>query len=230
MREAVRTPAYTAGSGRRSIIALAGSLIAVFMVNSLIGLFAIHYARDADARDQVELDRLAHATDTAREAQVAFKIQVQEWKNILLRGGDAKDFDRYVAGFEEQERRVREHLGGLAAVAGDLGFEAAAVRDAIAEHETLGARYRQGLALFDRADPASVAAVDRAVRGIDRPLDGAIDAIAEAARARARPVQAAVEAAHAERYATLRTVTIASMLVGLALVGGILVRTTLRKD
>ncbi|MGQ9365965.1 hypothetical protein [Azospirillum sp. A39] len=229
MQGATRTPAYAGRGGSRSIIALAGTLITVFIVNSLIGLFAIQYAGDADVRDQTTLARLSHALDTAREAQVAFKIQVQEWKNVLLRGGDAKDYDRYLASFEEQERRVRDRLEALAAAAGDLGLDAAAMQAALADHATLAARYRDGLALFDRTHPASVAVVDRAVRGIDRPMDEAIDALAEAARARAAAIRADLEAARAERYRTLRTVAIASMLVGIALVGAILVRTSVRR-
>ncbi|WP_156926989.1 hypothetical protein [Azospirillum halopraeferens] len=231
MREAVRTPTYGgAGDRRRSIIALAGTLIAVFVVNSLIGLFAIRYAGDAEGRDREVLARLAHAADTAREAQVAFKIQVQEWKNMLLRGSDPGDAAHHLAGFEAQERRVAEQLGQLAAVAADLGLDAAEVRAAAAEHEALGRRYRAALEGSDRSDPAAVAAVDRAVRGIDRPFDRTIDALAEAARARADAVRATTESARMERYDTLRTVAVASMLVGVALVGIILVRATWRRD
>jgi hypothetical protein len=224
MVDTTQRPAFGAGGKRRSMVALAGTLMAVFILNSLIGLFAMHLDREAAAADDERLHRLVHALDVAREAQVAFKIQVQEWKNTLLRGGAPADFTRYFASFEAQERRVAGNLQALAGMAAFLGLDARAVEEAQSAHRTLGARYREALARYDGADAASASAVDALVRGIDRPLDQSIDALADSARGRLDAVQTEIDRAAAERTATLRTVTIASMLAGLALIGVILVR------
>src|SRR3954465_9108777 len=42
---------------------------------------------------------ISQAIDTARGAQVEFKIQVQEWKNILIRGNDPALLERYTQAF-----------------------------------------------------------------------------------------------------------------------------------
>ncbi|AWK86829.1 hypothetical protein [Azospirillum thermophilum] len=218
MAQGVPRPAYRAGGGRRSIVALAGALVAVFIVNSLVGLFAIDYARKAEEAQRATETQLIAALDAAREAQVAFKIQVQEWKNLLLRGLDPADYERYMARFAEQEARVAAALASLRARAPGLGIDGGAIDSAIRDHALLGRRYREALGAFDPALPASVATVDRAVRGIDRPLDDAIDALADSAHDRARALQDELGAAADERYLGTRTVAIASMVLGLALV------------
>lgn len=230
MVDTTQRPAFGAGGRRRSLVALSGALMAVFIVNSLIGLFAMQMDREAAVADDERLHRLVNALDVAREAQVAFKIQVQEWKNTLLRGGAPADFNRYFAGFEAQERRVARHLESLAGMAAPLGLDANAIDEMRTAHRTLGLRYREALTHYDAASPASAFAVDIHVRGIDRPLDHTIDTLAESARKRLTAVQAETDAAAAERTATLRTVAIAGMLVGLALIGVILLRASGRPD
>lgn len=223
------SPAYKAGGGRRPVVALAGALIAVFIVNSLVGLSAIDYARKADDAARATQTTLIEALDATREAQVAFKIQVQEWKNLLLRGSDPDDRRRFSERFAEQERRVAAALAILRAAAPALGLDGDSVDGIARDHAALGDRYRQALALLDPAVPTSAMTVDRAVRGIDRPLDTAIDAVADAARARARTVQTDLAAAAAERYTGTRVVAIASMLLGLLLIGVALARATGRR-
>lgn len=51
------------------------------------------------------------------EANLQFRGQVQEWKNVLLRGRQAEAQTKYWSQFEAQERAVQDILGRLGSVA-----------------------------------------------------------------------------------------------------------------
>ncbi len=107
------------------------------------------------------LERLVEIDDT----HLIFKIQVQEWKNFLLRGGDATTAERYWQAFLTREAEVDRRLQQLTgSVDPDLQPRLQALR---AQHQRLGERYRAGQATYlahDR-DPRRG---DAEVRGIDR--------------------------------------------------------------
>jgi methyl-accepting chemotaxis protein len=116
------------------------------------------------------------AVDNARGAQVRFKTQVQEWKNVLLRGKDADAFDRHMKGFETENAAVRERLAETKKAAAALGVaERIRIDTVAATFDKLAPAYRDALKLYDRAAADPGVTVDKAVRGIDREPTKAID-------------------------------------------------------
>jgi hypothetical protein len=116
--------------------------------------------------------------DTARQAQANFKLQVQEWKNILLRGHDKGGYEKHLAGFEKAERSVQQALDAAAAIAPTLGVDPEEVHATRRAHAELGQNYRLALREFSIAEPATSAKVDQRVAGVDRAPTAAIDALA----------------------------------------------------
>jgi len=112
---------------------------------------------------------------TSLEVLYHFKTQVQEWKDILLRGGDQARYDKHFAGFEKQEKTVQEKLELVKSLLSDLGENTSDVESAIQKHTELGIKYREALKHFDRNSENPGKAVDSSVSGIDRPLTEALD-------------------------------------------------------
>lgn len=120
--------------------------------------------------------RVALSIDTARNAQVQFKIQVQEWKNTLLRGGQGQDsFDKYKNAFVTQSQKTQALLNELATLLPQIGLDTAMVDNTRQLHAALEAHYLSALAQYDINDPTSAQRVDKLVSGIDREPTRMID-------------------------------------------------------
>lgn len=106
--------------------------------------------------------------ESVAQAEVAFKEQVQEWKNILIRGHERESYERYKTQFYGKQREVDEALGALVTQAEAVRFDQARVvtlRSAMAD---LNRKYETALASFKIEDPATTGKADRAVNGVDR--------------------------------------------------------------
>ncbi|OCR24081.1 chemotaxis protein [Pseudomonas syringae] len=142
---------------------LGGSLILVL----LIALACFHFLSSNVQSYRGLLEGPLRASQLVDEANLQFKIQVQEWKNVLLRGKAPADRDKYWAQFEEQERLVQDALNKLAALQGTEQSVKAQVQKLREEHQVLGAAYRKGRDAFVAAGGDPVAG-DIAVKGVDR--------------------------------------------------------------
>jgi len=95
-----------------------------------------------------------------------FKVQVQEWKNVLLRGSDPAKMDKYWGRFQKLESKIQ---ADGKAVLSKLSNAAAVekLKSFLAAHKQAGEGYRKGLEAFklSKFDPS---AGDKAVSGIDR--------------------------------------------------------------
>ena len=136
------------------------------------------YSQKAKSPDLSYRQALAQVCRVAGNALVEFKVQVQEWKNVLLRGNDAAKYDKYFAAFEQDEKKVQEELRSVVDLMTQLGLDSKVAADAMQKHAALGVQYREALKKFDKANPNVGHEVDRAVTGIDRPAAESIDQIA----------------------------------------------------
>jgi methyl-accepting chemotaxis protein len=160
---------------QKLVILVVVALVALISV----GIFSFSQASKLNDALNQAIERQAvvvEAIDKARGAQVRFKTQVQEWKNILLRGKDVEAYNKHLKSFDDEERVVKERLEQVKAAATRLGVaERLKINDVASAFEKLGPSYREALRHYDRSatDPAGI--VDKAVRGLDRAPSKAID-------------------------------------------------------
>jgi methyl-accepting chemotaxis protein len=135
------------------------------------------YSQQAKSADVPYRQAVAQVCADANRALVAFKLQVQEWKNILLRGNDAAKYDKHAAAFDQAEKTVQAQLKCATDLMRQLGLDAKAGEQAMQKHTALGVQYREALKKYDKANPRAGQVADFAVTGIDRPAAQCIDEI-----------------------------------------------------
>ncbi|WDZ96634.1 methyl-accepting chemotaxis protein [Herbaspirillum sp. WKF16] len=161
------------------------------------------------------------SVDAARGAQVQFKIQVQEWKNILLRGGDPEAFIKYRQALIDESAATQASLKRLEKLMPQIGMDGAAAHKAQAAHAELLARYLDALKAHAPVDPSSVGRIDRQVKGVDRLPTKMIDDIVAAVLAHGQAVRAAAAADTLSSYRRERAWLIAAIALSLLAGAGI---------
>jgi methyl-accepting chemotaxis protein len=144
-----------------------------------VGYFSVNEINDDLIMNLTSADQAQETINTARSAQVHFKVQVQEWKNILLRGNNEENYNNYLKAFEAEEKTVQYELAKLKALMKSQGLPTDDVDRTIEVHADLGEYYRAALKMYDVNNPQSYQLVDEYVKGKDRAPTDAIDGIVE---------------------------------------------------
>ncbi|NVK88288.1 MAG: HAMP domain-containing protein, partial [Gammaproteobacteria bacterium] len=154
---------------------------AALIANTIIAEIFLELERSSTEQMQTIIER-----DVAHERQIsalvaAFKIQVQEWKNVLIRGHDDAQRDKYWKRFEAKHDEIQSAAQTLLSA-----LPAGSARDLVSDfkqsHANLRNLYQQGRDAFV-ASGFDHKAGDKAVSGIDRAptktLQDAADRIAQ---------------------------------------------------
>ncbi|ELX10509.1 methyl-accepting chemotaxis protein I [Janthinobacterium sp. HH01] len=177
-------------------------------------------ARSADAMQRMQA--MMQAVDVARSAQVEFKIQVQEWKNTLLRGNDPASFDKYSKAFVKGGETTRAELQKLKALLARLELKTPLVDEAVATQGELVTRYMAALQKYDSANQDSAHVVDALVKGMDREPTKKIDDIVAFIDKESHRLMAEMEeeskVAHGRAMMVMGVTLLVTLVVGVATV------------
>ncbi|WP_296127676.1 methyl-accepting chemotaxis protein [Pseudomonas sp. Ga0074129] len=188
---------------RAQILALLGGSLALILVTALA---CFSFLSNGMQAYQGLLAGPLEKSALIDETNLDFKIQVQEWKNVLLRGGDKAQFDKHWAQFEAQERKVQDELGQLSELAIDDRALKSKIDNLRSEHQTLGVNYRKGRDAYLAAG-ADFRVGDKAVSGIDRSTAQKMNALADELH------QQSLEQAQLIKAAGDRTILLGTLLM-----------------
>jgi len=137
-------------------------------------------------------------SDRAHHAQAAFSLQVQEWKNILIRGHDAQDLKVHLRNFLHHEAEARKSLEAMhfSSLNAHEDRKAASLKSILGLHQDIGMQYRVALARHTLAQnrPATLQ-IDRMVSGFEGTFAAQLAEVSGAAEQEYRMLAARVTAA-----------------------------------
>ncbi|WP_242441618.1 HAMP domain-containing protein [Pseudoalteromonas piscicida] len=137
------------------VVMLVGAMITVITMKQVSEQYDALIDNELAAREQINL-----VLDD-------FKTQVQEWKNVLIRGSERGQFDKYWSRFEAKEANVQAQITAILANYSLPRKLEGKLQDYQQEHLVLGEKYREALAIFQQSN-FDIKLADKAVSGIDR--------------------------------------------------------------
>jgi len=188
------------------LLMFAGALYGIFALNQSINAYG------TTVQDNAANERMVSAT------LVAFKLQVQEWKDTLLRGKEPANLDKYWSAFQTREKTVGTLAAELRTKLPEGESRTLIERFAIA-HASMGEGYRKGFEAFKSAD-FDPSAGDKAVAGVDREPSALLEQAAQKIAADSAEVSA--KAAIDARHATEISVALMLAVLALAMIGGVM--------
>lgn len=146
------------------LICLSGATILI------LSIFFIHFHESNLSQYREQIKRFQKSELLAINIQYSFKKQVQEWKNILIRGSDPQQYKKYHSQFIDEFEKTQIISQELIALFSEENNITKIANEFQAKHRAILYEYQTALAAY-KATNFDILAADKFVKGIDREPD-----------------------------------------------------------
>ena len=195
-------------------------VLATISISLLIAsaLYGMHKIRSAASEALATVEQMEATKEMVRTVQIHFGVQLQEWKNLLLRGvrgGDEAALQKALEQFSAEEQGVQATLKELEQATRGIGSDDFALDKTIRNHATLGEKYRLALGGYQTS---GVFEVDNQVKDADRQVSDGIEHVAKQLVAGQRKAKERAIQSFADMYETQKRLM---LFIGAALFLGL---------
>ena len=188
--------------------------LGLLFLGAMFGIFKLNSSLDV-YEHQVLATVAAHKKVAQVDAK--FSTAIQEWKNVLLRGKDPKDLDKYWASHLKEMNEVQDGLRELEKMSMD-----STAKDSLGKlHQAVpvvSEAYKNAFEVF-KSSGFDSAAGDKAARGKDRESGALMTELKEKlSKAESATSEAATKDA---QRSTMLALTVMLVVTGVGLVGGV---------
>tara|TARA_R110001583_G_scaffold16561_20_gene67958 strand:+ start:101 stop:1708 length:1608 start_codon:yes stop_codon:yes gene_type:complete len=115
-----------------------------------------------------QAQQLSQLATIANQSQSHLRNQVQDWKNILLRGYDTDSYDKHLASMQENNRLIKLELALLSTESKRLNFDLANLEKIQSLQSAMTERYIKALDLYHSSLTEGAKLADQYVSGLDK--------------------------------------------------------------
>jgi methyl-accepting chemotaxis protein-1 (serine sensor receptor) len=171
---------------RFRILTLMVFAVMCLTVTAGVGIYKLNAMSERMIAAQEDSRRHVLLLQAIESAHVHFKSQVQEWKDILLRGTDAQALQHHRILLDHESSRVSQMLMVTVDALGAIGLDPKeAVALQVAQDELLK-NYRATLDQYDPGIVGNAKKIDAIVKGMDRKTSEMFEQVTEGIEVHAR--------------------------------------------
>jgi len=211
--------AFMPKASNRAVLKFGVLLLLAAVINLVATIAGVAIIADVYQRGLEKTDQLADLAMLGRQTEVHYKTQVHEWKNILLRGQNPDDYEKYYTAMLDQGEQVASDVERLQTLSKELGLDAPVLKEFATKHAEMTEAYLQ--ALEKAGQPLTlnqIPEIDTSVRGIDRNPQRLIDRVTDQLSSFANAQIELTRRTADDAFQTARTIAMVAMLVQFVIV------------
>lgn len=133
--------------------------VSTCIVLGAISFYALHFYKQSVEQGRVILDSVNLAVEDAHEAENLINIQLNAWKNMLLRSHQEEAYHQHLQDFYQTERKAKKAINFLINNTESIESIHEETRNLQSLHKDIGKQFRKALRVFNNSDTnASVVA------------------------------------------------------------------------